>query len=73
MADLAPGFPTMALRFIQREQTFNTDATGHALPASVIRVERVRVLQQEWLTERGPEWRDVQLVVDTKDPSKGGQ
>ena len=57
--------PTMNLRFVEREKTTNTTATGELLPEGFVRTIKLRVLQQQWVSVVDPpsEWRDVPLVA----------
>ena len=58
--------PTMNLRFVLRETTFITMADGDRLPEGSVRTEKIRVLQQHWVSVVDPssEWRDVPLAAD---------
>ena len=63
--------PTMALRFVEREEESHLTADGRLLPHDVVRVIKRRVLQQYWTDTYGSgEWRDVPLGEET--PNGGG-
>lgn len=55
--------PTMALRFVEREEESNLTSDGQMLPPDVVRVIKRRVLQQHWTDTYGRgEWRDVPMA-----------